>query len=90
MVIYPSKRTGPVQNNHHEYQVFKPPMIPILYQMEESINERTDRTDRDNKQDKKKVIPMDTEKVEKKLKLKRVKPKGSATLDDIMGVQLKV
>ena len=73
---------------NREYQIFKPPMIPILYQMEESINDRSISYSSDNIDTNKTIIPMDTEKVERKLKLKRLKPvKGNApTLDQMMHI----
>lgn len=76
---------------NREYQIFKPPMIPILYQMEESINDRSNSSIMESLNNDKKIIPMDTEKVERKLKLKRLKPvKGAApTLDVMMNVQVR-
>lgn len=75
---------------NREYQIFKPPMIPILYQMEESINDRSNSQIMESLNSDKKIIPMDTEKVERKLKLKRLKPlKGPVTLDTMMNVQMR-
>jgi len=71
--------------SNKEYSVFKPPMIPILYQMEETILDTQEPRDNRN-------VPMDTEKVDRKLKLQRMKPiqGNTMTIDKIMKMHVKV